>query len=140
MQYWRCLPYLGFGAGAHGYANYMRVANVLKPSEYIHRILNYDRYNRINFPQSPGTIETNVIDQKTEMSETMIMGMRLILEGISTIAFYKRFGLGLEQVYGDEIDKLRKWGLVEWSSDNPDILRLTNKGCLLGNRVFSEFL
>ena len=36
LQYWRCLPYLGLGAGAHGYAAGMRYANVLRIQD-VHR-------------------------------------------------------------------------------------------------------
>jgi len=35
MQYWRNLPYLGLGAGAHGSINHKRTSNVLEPAEYI---------------------------------------------------------------------------------------------------------
>ena len=38
LQYWRLLPYLGFGAGAHGYAKGVRTANVLTPIAYIQRM------------------------------------------------------------------------------------------------------
>ncbi|HRE25055.1 MAG TPA: radical SAM family heme chaperone HemW, partial [Anaerolineales bacterium] len=37
LQYWRNEPYLGFGAGAHGYAQGQRYANVLAPTAYIER-------------------------------------------------------------------------------------------------------
>jgi len=34
LQYWRNLPYLGFGAGAHGCANARRVSDVLHIKTY----------------------------------------------------------------------------------------------------------
>src|SRR5918995_1403077 len=37
LQYWRGLPYLAFGAGAHGYANGYRYSNVLRIKTYIER-------------------------------------------------------------------------------------------------------
>jgi oxygen-independent coproporphyrinogen-3 oxidase len=74
------------------------------------------------------------------MAELMIMGMRLVSEGVSAEAFALRFNVGLEEVYGEEIERLLRWGLVEWSGDNANILRLTEGGRLLGNRVFREFL
>ena len=33
LQYWRNLPYLGLGAGAHGYVAGFRTENVLSPLE-----------------------------------------------------------------------------------------------------------
>ncbi len=38
LQYWRNLPYIGIGAGAHGYINQIRTENVSKPGEYINRL------------------------------------------------------------------------------------------------------
>ncbi len=38
LQYWLNMPYLGFGAGAHGYAAAYRTANVLSPAAYIQRL------------------------------------------------------------------------------------------------------
>ena len=38
LQYWRSLPYIGLGAGAHGFAAGYRTANVLAPAAYIKRL------------------------------------------------------------------------------------------------------
>ena len=38
LQYWMGEPYLGFGAGAHGYADGHRYSNVLSIREYIARL------------------------------------------------------------------------------------------------------
>ncbi len=38
LQYWRGLPYLGLGAGAHGYANNYRYSNVLRIKAHIDRL------------------------------------------------------------------------------------------------------
>ena len=38
LQYWRNLPYLGFGAGAHGCAGGWRYSNVLSPRAYIRSV------------------------------------------------------------------------------------------------------
>lgn len=39
QQYWLNLPYLGLGAGAHGFAENVRTRNVLAPQAYINRCL-----------------------------------------------------------------------------------------------------
>ena len=75
------------------------------------------------------------------MSETMMMGMRLTEEGISSEDFAERFGIQLEVIYSKEIAKLQKRELVEWIVKNgQQRLRLTQKGRLLGNQVFLEFI
>ncbi len=38
LQYWRNQPYLGLGAGAHGYAGGFRTVNALTPGAYIRRL------------------------------------------------------------------------------------------------------
>jgi oxygen-independent coproporphyrinogen-3 oxidase len=71
------------------------------------------------------------------MGETMMMGLRLLEEGVSQTTFAERFGLTLDEVYGVQIDQLHANGLLENGSDR---LRLTAKGQMLGNRVFRDFI
>lgn len=137
LQYWRNLPYLGFGAGAHGFSNGFRTVNVLRPEEYIHSIETGSEGNGYSFPQGPGTSELIQIDRATEIQEYMIMGLRLTLEGVADSEFQTRFGISLREQFGNEIRKIIDWGLLEWIGER---LRLTPRGRLLGNRVFSEFI
>jgi oxygen-independent coproporphyrinogen-3 oxidase len=77
------------------------------------------------------------VDRRTEMQETMMVGLRLVEEGVSAQVFEARFGEALTAVFGKEIDRLLKAGLLEWAGER---LRLTSRGRMLGNRVFSEFV
>ena len=141
LQYWRNLPYLGFGAGAHGYAAGLRVANVLAPVVYNQRCLSYvNTETSILFPCTPATASITEVDQPAEMGETMMMGLRLTGEGISKRSFRERFGVAIELVYGKEIEELIAKGLLECRGDEGDILRLTRRGRLLGNQVFMRFV
>ncbi len=137
LQYWRGLPYLGFGAGAHGYAGGVRTANVLSPAAYIQRCT--EGKGR-DFPLTPATQNSLKVDRQAEIAETMMMGLRLTQEGVSNRDFGRRFGLCLEDRFGPQIDKLVGAGLLEWSGDGHDRLRLTERGRLLGNQVFVEFI
>jgi oxygen-independent coproporphyrinogen-3 oxidase len=74
------------------------------------------------------------------MGETMMVGLRLIQEGISTREFEKRFGQTLDNAFGETIERLCQKGLLEWSLPEHHQLRLTPRGRLLGNQVFMEFL
>ncbi|MBN1535147.1 MAG: radical SAM family heme chaperone HemW [Anaerolineales bacterium] len=134
MQYWRNQPYLGFGAGAHGYAGGLRIANVLSIPEYIDKCAKGETGE---FPRSPATISEEFIDQKNEIAETMMMGLRLTSEGVSADRFHKRFGKALTDIYPDEINELIQWGLLEWDGNN---LRITKNGRILGNQVFMRFV
>ncbi|MDI6693880.1 MAG: radical SAM family heme chaperone HemW [Anaerolineales bacterium] len=144
LQYWRNLPYLGLGAGAHGYANGLRTANVLSPMAYIERLhpdnlsaAPAEAQRQIAFPRTPATQTAQPIDRTAEIGETMMMGLRLVQEGVSAEVFQRRFGQPLEELFGAQIRHLIQLGLLEWSDT---CLRLTQRGRLLGNRVFVEFL
>jgi oxygen-independent coproporphyrinogen III oxidase len=159
LQYWRNLPYLGFGAGAHGYAGSVRTANVLSPQSYIDRMgtgeasveeltMNKSAMTTdaspLQFPRTPATQTSQIVDRSAEISETMMMGLRLLREGVSDRSFERRFGQTLEQVFGSKIERLVGLGLLEWIEDglvdSDQVLRLTKKGRLLGNQAFVEFI
>ena len=140
LQYWRNLPYLGFGAGAHGYAAGARTANLLSPSAYIKQLGTIPEV-KPPFPFSPANETSTSIDPQTEIGETMMMGLRLTREGISEEVFYNRFHTNLAEIFPEQIDRLIQWDLLEWaSSHSRRVLRLTGRGRLLGNRVFAEFI
>jgi len=154
LQYWRGLPYLAFGAGAHGYANGYRYSNVLRTKTYIERMTYYQLSN-LRFPLSPATVNHHTQTPKDDMSEFMMTGLRLTLEGVSPDEFQKRFGQSMQDVFGKEISELLNLGLVE-QTDTPLPMgeglgaalsvskrvrvRLTNRGRLLGNQVFMRFV
>jgi oxygen-independent coproporphyrinogen-3 oxidase len=127
LIYWRNEPYVGLGAGAHSWWNGKRWANLDDPRAYVATL---DRQH------SPIAEETT-IDCALEMGETMMMGLRLLQEGVSFARFKGRFGVPMETVYGDEIAELIERGLLERT---PERVRLTQRGCLLGNQVFAQFL
>jgi oxygen-independent coproporphyrinogen-3 oxidase len=133
LQYWRNLPYLGFGAGAHGYAAGYRLADVMHIKSYIERLA---QHKQPSFPFSPATGHSDRIDQVTEMEETMMVGLRLTQEGVSRRSFEQRFGIPVEKVFDKEIDQMVRAGLLEAG----EILRLTTHGRLLGNQVFMQFV
>jgi len=142
LQYWRNLPYLGLGAGAHGFINHQRTVNVSAPRVYIDKLKNgmVNPGEEINFPRTPATLQIDPIDVDTEIGETMMMGLRLVIEGVSNYEFQRRFGISLQQCFGIQIDRLLGFGLLEWAGDGNETLRLTSKGRLLGNQVFMEFI
>lgn len=127
LVYWLNEPYLGFGCGAHSSFDHHRFSNVLHPREYIQRIAS----------TGSAVVEDEPIDRALEMGETMMLGLRLIDEGVNRSRFEDRFGITLEQAYGSIIGRLIDQGLLE---SNEECLRLTPRGRLLGNRVFGEFL
>ena len=136
MQYWRNQPYLGLGAGAHGFVEGYRTQNVLSPKAYVNQLCD-GKSIRKPYPHTPATSQVEEIDQDTEMRETMMMGMRLTEEGVSDDVFQARFGISLKEAFQSEISELIDWGLIEWVDER---IRLTPKGILLGNQVFMHFV
>ena len=85
LQYWRGLPYLGFGAGAHGYAEGYRYSNVLRIKTYIDRLSNIEsRVSNIEyptsnykFPLSPAAVNQHRQTAQDDISEYMITGTEI---------------------------------------------------------------
>ncbi|NOY99939.1 MAG: radical SAM family heme chaperone HemW [Chloroflexi bacterium] len=136
LQYWRNLPYLGFGAGAHGFADGARYSNVLRIRTYIDRLLK-PSVPQPPFPASPAVVARKRVSSRQAMQETMMLGLRLTREGVSADTFQARFGRSVSDVFGKEIDALLALGLLEWAGTR---LRLTPHARLLGNQVFVRFV
>lgn len=137
LQYWRGKPYLGLGAGAHGFASGVRTMNVGQIRAYINRCKNP---TADPFPNGPATRRSISVDHHTQMQEWMMVGLRLTQEGVSVKNFQDRFGEEMEIIFGREILKLLQSGLLEWIGDDDRRLRLTQRGKLLGNQAFMQFV
>lgn len=143
LQYWRGLPYLAAGAGAHGYANGYRYSNVLRIKTYIERLNtdngsppDGDRLSAV-FPLTPATVNHHRQTLQDDMGEFMMTGLRLTREGISAETFRARFGRELADVFGNEVEDLVRLGLLAWQVER---LCLTRRGRLLGNQAFGRFV
>ena len=136
IQYWRNLPYIGIGAGAHSWYKQYRYSNIKSPYGYIDRInTNINTHHKC--PGTTAMIQSQYIDKTTEMNETMMLGMRLVRDGVSHNTFENRFGVALSNQYKDILKQLSAKGLIH---NNINGVNLTAAGQLLANRVFSEFV
>ena len=137
LQYWRGLPYLAFGAGAHGYASGYRYSNVLRIKTYIDR-LSDSQGSALPFPLTPASVNQHSQTRQDDMSEFMMTGLRLTQEGVTEKEFQSRFGQSVFDVYGREIEELLNLGLIE--NGKGERIRITKRGRLLGNQVFVRFV
>jgi oxygen-independent coproporphyrinogen-3 oxidase len=126
--YWQAGPYYGFGAGAHGTIGGVRASNLLLPAKYIAAVREGRRPQAVSETLSP----------EIAMGETMMLGLRLLVDGVSAYDFAARHGQPLNDRYSAEIDRFTSIGLLEWHT--PDRLRLTERGALLANDVSAAFL
>jgi oxygen-independent coproporphyrinogen-3 oxidase len=146
LQYWRSLPYLGFGAGAHGYADGYRYSNALRIKTYIERMSNESRPFDIaqgrntsyEFPLSPAVVSQHKQTRQDDISDYMINNLRLTQAGVAESDFRGRFGVELLDVFGKEVEELIRLGLLEKKIS--EVYRLTKRGRLLGNQVFVKFV
>ncbi len=76
------------------------------------------------------------IHTRDSYAEFMFLGLRMI-EGIERKSFKNEFGIDIDNVYKNEIEKNIKNGLL---TDKNGVIKLTNKGIDLSNVVFAEFL
>jgi oxygen-independent coproporphyrinogen-3 oxidase len=145
LQYWHSLPYLAFGAGAHGYANGYRYSNALRIKTYIERLSNLQPSTFNQFPLTPATVNQHKQTLQDDISDYMINNLRLTQAGVAESDFRERFGVGLLDVFGKEVEELIRNGLLE--NKTSEVLetsevcwRLTKRGRLLGNQVFVKFV
>ncbi len=127
LIYWQNGHYFGFGAGAHSYLGTLRGSNVRLPSSYI---------DAIQAGRRPLAL-AETIDPATEMGETMMLGLRLLVDGVSARDFERRHGESMTTRYQAQIERFTQIGMLEWQGER---LRLTDRGMLLANDVCGEFL
>ena len=140
LTYWRNEPYLGVGPGAHSYLSGYRFNALSSPREYISRMQNappavFNAPMRAKIDSVPVVDEIERIPTPLEMAETMMMGLRLD-EGIRIAAFTDRFGAPPSDFYAGTLGELERLGLLCMEDG---ALRLTHRGRMLGNEVFSRF-
>jgi oxygen-independent coproporphyrinogen-3 oxidase len=132
LNTWRYHPYLGIGAGAQGFIDGARTANMRMIPEYILKVVT---------PKGdwPAAESCELLTVWEQMQEYMMVGLRLTTEGVPRSEFRNRFGFDYGKLFTNQIEKLTSEGLLEWTTDK-DRLRLTRKGIMLGNQVFLEFV
>jgi len=116
LKYWRLESYLGFGADAHSFDGAARFENVESAKDYV------DRFRARQSPRLPALAANR--DE-----ERFFVGLRLS-DGIQPEpAEWAR--------YQEPIDRFVAEGLLERDGGR---LRLTDRGVLVSNEVFAEFI
>jgi len=118
-KYWRMDPVYGFGVSAHSFDGSQRYANDRDTNSFV------DKIGEIGNAE----VYRESVDQA---SESVFLGLRLN-EGVNFDEHRSRFGVDLT----DKIAALESNGLVECVNDR---VRLTRRGMLFSNEVFSEFV
>jgi oxygen-independent coproporphyrinogen-3 oxidase len=124
--YWRNEPYMAAGSGAHGYVGGVRYINQKNVPEYVETTLKGVR----------PVVETEVIDERMQQEDTMILGLRM-MEGVTFARFRERHGVEMLDVFGEVISRFENMGLLTVDAHG---VRLTDRGVFLANEVYAAFL
>ena len=159
LLYWRNQEWIGVGPGAHSHLrfpvslrgesetglSFLSVAAVPEKDEAESLAVACRWANRKGVQGYIRRVETGenpvgfheALPAEVSMGETMMLGLRLVQEGVSFSRFEEMHGRPLGDVFGPVLDRLQEGGLLESDSGR---VRLTPRGLLVGDRVFSEFI
>ena len=137
LQYWRNLPYLACGPGAHGWANGIRYRNLRSPKQYIELLDGFNGQRQYTFPLSPAVEFYENVTEQAEWAETLMMSLRLTQEGVSLKQFQNRFGIDLLEERFEVIQRFSEMGLLDISHGT---LRLSREGRFVSNAILRELV
>jgi len=154
VGYWKRKEYLGLGLGAASLVANVRSSNVSELATYLEvgqkvkKIAGEcAREKDILDLKSKLTMEQREVDwietqdslsTNDQMEEFMFLGLRM-MEGVSIAEFEKQFGKPLQEIYGKQISKLEKQGLLQFKEETGRYA-LTLQGIDVSNQVFVEFI
>ncbi|MEI7467959.1 MAG: radical SAM family heme chaperone HemW [Chloroflexota bacterium] len=133
LIYWRNEPYYGLGAGAHSSSINRRWWKVRRPAEYIaraKRMVNGE-------PSTVLEMGSEMINPAVSRGETMMLGLRLLHEGIEQARFAQRYGAPITHFFADALTEAEAKGLI---AINAQRICLTQRGRFLSNQVMKLFL
>ncbi len=162
LVYWRNGDWLGLGAGAHSHLSGTRFADVYSPKRYVQLVQETAAAGPPDVSDLAALLKamqqvTYVEEPRPELAraDTLIMGLRLN-EGVSLSEFRRRFGAGADEAHATAFAELTELGLLERAPSTsspsgasesakrtgqaPGRLRLTPRGRLLANEVFTRLL
>ena len=123
-KYWTLDAVFGFGCSAHSYDGAgFRYANERDTARYVEMI-------------AAGGMAVVEQAEINAASEFVFLGLRLT-QGIALPEYEKRFGINLIEKYAEELNRLGELGLIEFHENQ---MRLTSKGFLFSNEVFTVFV
>lgn len=119
-HYWQCGEYVGLGAGAAGYLDRVRYHNTADLDAYLSGV--------------PRKVD-EVLDKRAMQAEYMILGLRMVRDGVSVSGFKSRFDKDVFSVFGKQLNKharfIRRQG---------DVLKLTPDAYYISNTILMDFL
>ncbi len=126
LKYWKCMPYLAAGLGAHGFDGNVRTENVRDINTY---------FQMISQDKLP-------VERKTALSiadlasEYVMMNLRL-KEGMSLAAFAQKFGYDFYEKHQKKLDLYLKNDFMKCANGK---IYFTEKGVQVSNSILCELI
>ena len=136
LIYWRNHEYLGIGPGAHSHLRSASEDSASSSKRWGNRKPVPSYVKRINQGKTVEEFSED-IDLRMSMGETMMLGLRLLQEGVTFERFQALHGIELPVIFADELAHLHKLHLIDIDQQK---VRLTRQGLMMGNQVFAHFL
>jgi oxygen-independent coproporphyrinogen-3 oxidase len=140
LKYWRRQPYIGFGLDAHSMLladeGAVRFANTSDLDRYLGHKSALNPLRLLELEQNSTEGEVDIVRRSEAFEESLFLGLRLN-EGVDLSVLRGQFGDGLLQDTMPALVEVRDAGLLELNSVR---IRLTPKGRLVSNEVFSRLL
>lgn len=140
LKYWRRQPYIGFGLDAHSMLladeGAVRFANTSDLDRYLGQELAPNPFRLLELERNETDGEVDIVGRSEAFEESLFLGLRLN-EGVDLNTLRGHFGEGLLQQAMPSLVEVRDAGLLELSTER---IRLTPKGRLVSNEVFSRLL
>ena len=136
LLYWQNGEYVGIGPGAHSHVRRRGADGTIVSRRWgnCKPVLEYVR--RIEEGQGVEAFSEE-LDARQSMGETMMLGLRLVREGVTDRQFRALHGASLFDAFGGELQELQAQGLVHMDGER---VRVTSRGLMVGNQVFAAFL
>lgn len=135
LNTWRNGSYLGFGVGAHSHAA-LAATDTIEERRWANP-RDLEAYLDAVERGSETACGTETIDRRTARGETMMLGLRLLREGVVHTAFAARHGRDPREAFAAELGELEGLGLL---TVDDEATKLTQRGLMLGNQVFARFV
>lgn len=119
--YWQRVEYKGFGLGAASLVGEERSSNTAEMDAYLKGKREGSRQR---------------LSREEQMEETMFLGLRM-QKGVSEKEFAGQFGVSMQSVYGQTLDRLISQGLLK---SGRGTVTLTGRGIDISNYVLAQFL
>jgi oxygen-independent coproporphyrinogen-3 oxidase len=146
IGYWTRENYLGLGLGASSMVDNVRYTNLQKLYDYMEgtQTIKERKYSDYEDCEEPEGLwignslheRVDTITRKAQMEEFMFLGLRMN-RGVARRDFEENFGVPIEAIYRDQIEKLKQEQLLAVREGR---IMLTDRGMDLSNYAMSNFL